>query len=360
MAENTSLSIMNADAFPWVTVIMINYNGKHHLQTSLPRLMATRYPHFDVVLVDANSVDGSQEFLQNQWGSEPRISILLEKQSSGLGAAQNLATRTAKGELLVFLDNDARVTDGWLGPLVRAFQTNATIRAAQSKLVRDDLPRMIDGVGAFISPIGLLIDRARADKFRDVGQWEKPENIFSVKGAAMMFGKQALQEAGGFDPDFFLYNEEPDLCWRIWSLGYDVAYVPTSVVYHNSSGSIAPRRSELRYFHGTKNYLFMVLKNMPTRQLVVAIPCHVAVWTLTSLFLLRKGKKRDAISVIRGFFWVFSHSRLIMERRSKRMQASRREVPRSVVRTFTISYLIRTMKEYTIDDPKERSSYLQS
>ena len=87
MAENTSLSIMNADAFPWVTVIMINYNGKHHLQTSLPRLMATRYPRFDVVLVDANSVDGSQEFLQDQWGSEPRISILLEKQSSGLGAA---------------------------------------------------------------------------------------------------------------------------------------------------------------------------------------------------------------------------------------------------------------------------------
>ena len=275
----------------------------------------------------------------------------------GLGAAQNLATPTAKGELLVFLDNDARVTDDWLDALVNTLQASTTIGAAQSKLVRDDVPSMIDGVGAFISPIGLLIDRARADKFKDFGQWEKPDSIFSVKGAAMMFSKQVLLKAGGFDPDFFLYNEEPDLCWRIWSLGYDVAYVPTSVVYHNSSGSIAPRRSQLRYFHGTKNYLFMILKNMPARKLPVAIPCQVGLWTLTSLFLLRKGKRRDAISVLRGFLWVFTHSRLILQRRSARMRVSQREVPQSVIRPFTISYLIRAMQEYTIDDPKERSSY---
>jgi GT2 family glycosyltransferase len=84
-----------------------------------------------------------------------------------------------------------------------------------------------------------------------------------------------------FDEDFFIYVEETDLCWRIWLSGFQVGYVPSSVVYHafgRTPKLQSPRTKFLGKYHGTKNYISMILKNAGSFSLLKMLPIHVFCW----------------------------------------------------------------------------------
>jgi GT2 family glycosyltransferase len=344
----------------WVTVIIVNYNGKRHLERSLPNVLSTRYPFFDIVIVDNDSKDGSQEFLKTNYDRNHKVRLIFKNKNEGLGTAQNLASEVSKGQYLAFLDNDARVTPDWLSALIEVMDAEPSIGAAQSKLLRDDFPNVIDSVGGYISPIGLLIERARLRERRDLGQWDRVEDIFTLKGAAMIFKKEIFQRAGGFDPDFFLYHEEPDLCWRIWDLGHKVVFVPSSIVYHNSGGSITPETNVLRYFNGTKNYFLMVFKNVPTSKLPLIVSSQVGLWGSVFLYLLYSGKNREATAILRGLWWVISHAELIRQKRNNRMQINRHGVAKSLTCPFTLRYIRQAMREYSLDYREWNKLYVQA
>jgi hypothetical protein len=94
----------------------------------------------------------------------------------------------------------------------------------------------------------------------DRGQYDRPADVFAFCGAAVCFRTSALRDAGLFDEDFFLYYEDTDLAWRLWTLGWRVRYVPGAVVRHKLSATLG-EDSERRLFYVERNRLLTVTKN---------------------------------------------------------------------------------------------------
>ena len=196
----------------------------------------------------------------------------------GVGDARFRWTR-ASGDLLVPVDANGRasvtltlrlaaerakpVRLRWPGGLVElAAGPEPAEVSAELPLVPDDggvgLVDVINSVGSVVFTDGYGGDRAYQEL--DLGQFDRPEEVFAVCGAACAFRTEALAEAGFFDDDFFLYYEDTDLSWRLQRLGWRIRYEPTAVVRHIHAAS-STEWSPLFTFHVDRNRLLMLAKN---------------------------------------------------------------------------------------------------
>ncbi|MGC9203262.1 MAG: glycosyltransferase family 2 protein, partial [Thermoproteota archaeon] len=206
---------------PMVSVIIINYNGKNYLKNCLEHVLASDYDSFEIIVVDNGSKDGSSELVEQIANRTDRKIILLTNPTNiGLGKAQNQATKLASGKIFAFLDNDTKPDSKWLREAVKLFE-NPRIGAVQCKLLLDGKDGVIDSIGSYLG-VGFLVHRVPPSRVKDTSQFSNVDEIFSTKGAAMLVRKKVFEEIGGFDPDYFLYEEEMDLCWRIWLAGYKI------------------------------------------------------------------------------------------------------------------------------------------
>jgi GT2 family glycosyltransferase len=117
---------------------------------------------------------------------------------------------------------------------------------------------VINSAGSVVFTDGYGGDRAYQEL--DQGQFDRPEEVFAVCGAACAFRTEALAEAGLFDDDFFLYYEDTDLSWRLQRLGWRIRYEPAAVVRHIHAAS-STEWSPLFTFHVDRNRLLMLAKN---------------------------------------------------------------------------------------------------
>ena len=146
------------------------------------------------------------------------------------------------------------------------------------------------------------------------------------KSAAMIARKEALIKVGGFDEDYFLYVEETDLCWRIWLEGYKVVLSLKSVVYHISGTTniVIPHKvNYLVKFHGTKNYILTLIKNLEFRSLIKILPIHIVLWMGIAVYFLIKRRYKSFQYIIYGIIWNFSNLTITLNKR-KKIQSTRK------------------------------------
>jgi hypothetical protein len=251
--------------WPLISVIVLNYNGKNFLNECLKSVLNGNYPNFEVVLVDNASSDDSIELAKEKFENNRVLNIVKNACNLGFAAGNNVGISYGKGEYVLFLNNDTVVEPNWLIELVSVMESDAKIGAAQSKLLSLADKRTIDSAGDFVDYYGLAIRRGSWGE-EDKGQYDRIEEIFSARGAALIVRSKILAEIGAFDADFFLSYEDIDLCWRIRLNGYKIVFVPKSRVYH--IGGATTISSSVNVFHTEKNRLSTLLKNMPLKYLV--------------------------------------------------------------------------------------------
>jgi len=233
--------------FPLVSIIIVNYNGKNHLEKCLESLVKVKYPNFEIIIIDNNSTDGSLEFVEN---NHPEIIIKKLEKNYGFAYPNNLGSKIAKGEFLLFLNNDTKVDPNFLNPLIKSIMSNSKIAICQSLLLQSD--GKVDSSGDFMDVYG----RAYSSKIIP----KKQQHILSARGASMLVRKEIFNELDMFDEKFFVSFEDVDLGWRAWINGFEVVIVPESIVYHYGGLTISQMREEIQ-FHGTKNSLILRLTN---------------------------------------------------------------------------------------------------
>jgi GT2 family glycosyltransferase len=218
-----------------------------------------------------------------------RLRFIELDQNYGPAQARNYGAAIATGTYLAFLDNDTEVHPQWLVAAKKIFTQNQLAGCIQSKLLLLDHKNRLDYVGDYLNQYGLLSHRATYQDL-DHGQFEQPAIIFAAKSAGMFIPKKVFDLVDGFDPDYFIYMEETDLCWRSWLQGYQCLYLPASIVYHSFSGSFKLLNNRLATynlrFHGTKNYILTNLKNLSTRNLLLILPRLIIIYLFFSLYLL--------------------------------------------------------------------------
>jgi GT2 family glycosyltransferase len=117
---------------------------------------------------------------------------------------------------------------------------------------------VLNNAGGMVFADGYGADRAYQEL--DLGQYDRPEEVFAFCGGAVCFRSSVLHEVGYFDEDFFMYYEDTDLSWRLRARGWSIRYQPSAVTRHLHAAS-SVEWSPLFSFHNDRNRLLLLTKN---------------------------------------------------------------------------------------------------
>jgi GT2 family glycosyltransferase len=306
---------------PLVSIIIINYNGKSYLEKCLESIKKIKYDNLEIIVVDNNSTDGTMEFLVQNY---PSIITLKLDKNYGFAKPNNVAAKIAKGDFLLFLNNDTEVTPNFLTELVQVLVGNDQIGICQSLLLKPN--GEIDSSGDFIDTIGVVYNSKKPiDKIREIS---------SARGASMIIRKELFLDLGGFDEQFFVSFEDVDLGWRTWIKGYKVVINPKSVVYHHGGKTHDSIKDEIS-FHGLKNQLSMKITNFEMKYSISSLLKFFIIFGIRELKILLdykiKGKtamtstkyedtiaaKPNINAILKALFWIISNSKYLRNKRKK-------------------------------------------
>jgi hypothetical protein len=273
---------------------LVNHNGLDLVDRCLDSILSSDYPQLEVVVVDNASTDGSLDLIVRKYGGDSRVKLVANQQNLGFAEGCNRGASTANGQYLIFFNYDTEVERDAIENLVAALE-DASIGAAQSKLLMMSDRKILDGAGDFIRIAAWPYPRGRFEI--DQGQYDSQTEIFSARGAAMTVRKAVFEEVGGFDSDYFMYYEDVDLSWRVRLKGHTIVFVPNSVVYHRGGEPEGPNVAVRNLYLG-RNYIATLVKNLELRNLLVHGSAHIVVHLLTILFYLSRRRVQDALGLM--------------------------------------------------------------
>jgi GT2 family glycosyltransferase len=254
---------------PAISVIVLNYNGREWLGPCLTALSAQNgAPPYEIVLADNGSTDGSIDFVSARF---PRAAIADNRRNLGFAAGNNAAARVARGDVLVFLNNDTIPAPDWLARLHAAYAAAPSPAVMTSKIVFLDRPGVIDSAGDGYLRAGGAFKHAHGMTVENAGP---SREVFGACGAAFMIGRGLFDRLGGFDERFFMVYEDVDLSYRARLAGARCFYAADAMVRHAGSATLGAMSASAVY-HGQRNLEWTWIKNTPARLMVRSLPAHV-------------------------------------------------------------------------------------
>lgn len=289
-----------------LSVIIPTYNAKEYLKKCIESIIKSNFKNFEIIVVDNASTDNTASELKHFFSKyQDRITIICLDRNYGPAKARNQGVKFAKGKYLGFLDSDTVVEKNWADKSLKLFGNNK-VGAVQCKLLSMKDRRKFDYAGEYLGSLGFLVSVSRHGE-TDTGQYDNVHRILAAKSAGMFVKKDVFEKIGGFDEDYFIFLEETDLGWRIWLSGYEVIFCPDSVVYHYFSATkdIVDKNFNnfLVRFHGTKNYILTLYKNLSLRYLIKILPGHIVLWICLSGYLFFTGKFNSSLNIMKGIVW---------------------------------------------------------
>ena len=260
---------------PKVSIIILNWNGRHHLAGCFESLAALDYPNalFRVHLIDNGSDDGSVELIRRDFA---HIELHRNERNLGFSRGCNQGSELADdADVLVFLNNDIRVDPAFLRRLVGPIVCGQC-EATTAKMLSWDGQR-INSAGGGMNFHGIGIQRGYEEEIAET--YNQARLSLFACGGAMAMDAEVFKEVGRFDEEFFAYYEDVDLGWRTWVMGYSIRYVPEAVCYHHhssTSGRVPPER--LRVLQ-VRNPMLACFKNYDDANLARILPSMLGLAT---------------------------------------------------------------------------------
>jgi hypothetical protein len=290
-----------ADIPAKAAVIIVNYNGKPYIEDCLNSLSRQTYGPYEIILVDNGSQDSSVGLVERGF---PQVKIIRNAENLGFARANNIGIRYAleKGcEYFVFLNYDTVVDEDFLEELVRCVNRNAQAGICQSKIYiysQDRPGRIINSIGNEAHFLGFGFCGGLGEM--DSQEYQRDREITFASGAAMLIRREVLEEIGLFDEDFFLYQEDLDLCMRARLAGWRILLASGSKVHHKYVFA----KNTNRYFYTECNRLPRLFKTYETRTLLVLLPALLMMEIALLFFALWGGwlglKLKAYIEVLRS------------------------------------------------------------
>ena len=269
---------MENTTWPKLSVNILGTNEKHHLPRALTSIYDQDYPNFEVTYIDNASTDGSEEYVRTTF---PHVKIIQTGENRHYGPAHNKGIKGTDGELISFLNSDLKLSPNYFSECVKAMLKDPKIASVQGKMLRPepnaDGQYIFDGTGLVINRMRVVKDRGQLEV--DRGQYDTPEEVFAVCGAAPVHRRAALEDIAidgeVIDEDITAFFDDSDIGWRLQHQGWKVWYQPTAVLYHERGVGQSPtgyrnifalakfrkqfslRTKQLSW----KNKIYIVLKN---------------------------------------------------------------------------------------------------
>ncbi|MBO0730713.1 MAG: glycosyltransferase family 2 protein [Acidimicrobiaceae bacterium] len=273
---------MTSDEQPLVSALVVSHNVRGLLLDTLRALANQGWPNLEVIVVDNHSADGSAEAVTLEF---PEAKLISLGENVGYGRANNVAFEQAQGTLILLLNPDVTVSPGCLGHLVRFLHQHPDAGAVGPRLVRPDgspdraARRSFPTPGASFYRVSglsrLFPGSARFNRY-NLGALDptREHEMDAGTGACLMVRREAIDDIGLFDPDFFMYGEDLDLCYRIKAGGWKVWYVPAATAIHFKGTSTRQVPFRMQYeFHRA-----MWVYHRKHHAAALPAPANAAVW----------------------------------------------------------------------------------
>lgn len=267
---------------PWARVIVVNHNAGALLQSCIDALAAQSFHHFEVIVVDNASRDGSIESLRLP---DDRFLVTRAAANLGFAAANNLGASGCQAAWIATLNPDAAPRETWLEELRRATLRHSCVRMFGSTQIDARRPDRVDGFGDVYSIFGTAWRGASGAPVAALPPDDR--EVFAPCAAAALYARDAFLAEGGFDESFFCYLEDIDLGFRLRLRGERCIQVRRAEMLHVGS-AIAGADSDFFVFHSTRNRLWVMAKNLPAPLIWLVLLLQIAV---VPLVLLRRGRQ---------------------------------------------------------------------
>lgn len=284
-----------------VSINIVAYNEEKNIKKSLTSAFSQSYRPIEVFLIDNASRDKTIERAREIDTRDTPFKIIKNLRNLGFGGGHNVGFKESRGELVLCLNADCELDKDYVKYAIEVFEKNVHVGGVQGKL-QNPRTKKIDTAGLLIFKNRRVINRGQGKP--DTGQYDEPQEIWGVDGAAPLYRRGALDDTKiwneHFDEDFFAYKEDVDLSWRMRLAGWKMYYEPRAIARHDRSAGegtaknifeiIKARKgiSDFSKYHSFANQRLMQIKNespmLFLKHAYLILPKEILAWTYVLLF----------------------------------------------------------------------------
>jgi GT2 family glycosyltransferase len=290
-----------------LSIIIVNWNTKEYLLPCLREIFERgQGMSREVILVDNGSRDGSGDEVKKAF---PSVHVIQNKENLGFAKAVNQGLKNSSGRYILLLNPDTQVKNAATERLVSFMDGYSDAAVAGAQLLNADGSKQ-NSIANFPSLASELLNKSLLrwlfpKKFPGKGRnYSEPFEVDSVIGACMMVRREAMNQVGLLDEDYFLFLEETDWCYRMRKAGWKIYHVPQAEVYHSQGKSAEKERKRAKVeYYRSRNLFFK--KHRGTLQwffIVIALMIKLigdfvltGVANLFTFFVLRKWRRRFSV-----------------------------------------------------------------
>jgi GT2 family glycosyltransferase len=258
VSEDSSTPIpQEPDTDPRVAVVILTWNRVEDVVMCLESFSEVRYPNLEVIVVDNASMDDTVPTVQKLF---PWATLLVNDDNLGYVGGNNVGIRYALehgADYVFILNSDTKMTPDVLHELVGVMRADPRIAITGAKNLYLQNPDYTWGKYGVLN-WGPMLVRTHGRFVLDYPE-SSPKDVDWVIGNGCMMSREALENVGIFDEDFFQVNEDVDWCMRARKLEYRIVYVDTAAIYHKGASSAdlsKPIVFSYGYFLGRNAILF--------------------------------------------------------------------------------------------------------
>lgn len=302
---------------PKVTIAILNWNNKNHLEQFLPSILNSNYSNLETLVIDNASTDDSIDFLEKNYAEKLQIKKL--DKNGGYVGGYNLGLKNVESDYYILINSDVEVPPNWIQPIIDLMESDEKIAACQPKIKSFQNKNEFEYAGAaggyldrFCYPFcrGRIFDLVEKDR----GNYNDNRAVFWASGACMFVKTKVFWEMGGLDENFFAHMEEIDLCWRMQNAGYKIFCCGESEVFHVGGGSLTygnPFKTYLNF----RNSLIANQKNLPFWEAVFVIFARLFLDGIAGIKVLLEGNFGDFKAIIKAHFHFYAGQKKWIQKR---------------------------------------------
>ncbi len=282
---------------PIASAIIVTYQSRSTIEATLNALQALLTEgELEVIVVDNTSTDGTPAFIKENF---PSVHLIESDRNLGFGNACNLAAKEAASPYLVFINPDAVLKKDALEHLVRFMDERPRVGICAPAILHQHAGGLETPQNIIRKALHLPSDKSR----REMTLGAEPFETDWLCGAVYLIRTSLFQELGGFDPRFFMYFEETDLCLRASQAGFEIWAVQSAVAEHEGGvsakqtkmatqwGAVSKYFFESRYYYLCKHHGRVAASTAETIDLLPVVARAIA---------NKLGLRKDGISTLKS------------------------------------------------------------
>ena len=281
------------------SIVIPNRNGADFLPSCLTSLIIAiqncPQSNFEIIIVDNASTDESISLAKKiliKKSKNLSSEIYHLKSNTGFAAAVNYGINQAKHSWVAVLNNDLTIENNWFEIISQEIKhrKNSQETTFFGTVLNNDGTKF-ESQGFKFDYSGKCTNISNSQKFNKSDflrsiKLQSSRLIWGAPAALIVYQKEVIQKIGLFDEDFFAYEEDVDLSFRLHTFGYKTVYIPTALSYHLGGGT-SNKMGNLRYRMDAKNWFYILIKNYSSKDFWSNLP-SIFIQRLSNLYSLIK------------------------------------------------------------------------